>query len=426
MARPASARRSWRKILRRVGPGIVTGASDDDPSGIGTYSQVGAQFGFGMLWTMLFTLPLMSSVQEASALIGRATGHGLATNIRKYHPGWLVYPLVVALVVANFINIGADLGAMGAGMTLVVGGPAIIWVMLFGVVCVLAELFIPYHRYSSVLKWLTLSLLAYVGTVLVVHLDWRSAIISTFVPRISFNKDTLIAIVAVLGTTISPYLFFWQASQEVEEITVDPASQPLVDDPPEAINEVLRIKLDTYGGMFASNLIAWFIIASTGATLFVAGVHDIDSANKAAEALTPIAGRFGGALFALGIIATGLLAIPVLAGSAAFGVAESFRWRASLEEPPKREHGFYGVIIVGVLIGIFINFIGVNPIHALIWTAVINAVVAPPLIAIVMLMAGSKRVMGETRAGIGVRIIGWITVAVMSLAVVGMFWSFAS
>ena len=403
-----------------VGPGVLTGASDDDPSGIGTYSQVGAQFGTGMLWTMLFSYPLMVAAQLICARIGRVTGKGLAGNLREHYPRWALYPLVLLLLVANTINIGADLGAMGAGLHLLLPGPAGLWTAAFGVTCVLLEVLVPYHRYVRVLKWLTVALFAYVATAFAVHIAWSQVLHDTFIPKLSFDKAAVTAIVAIFGTTISPYLFFWQASQEVEDLDACAEDRPLVEAPQQAAEQLHRIGVDTYLGMAVSNVVAFFIILTTAATLHAHGVRDIESAAQTAQALKPIAGPFAFALFALGIVGTGLLAVPVLAGSAAYAVGETMQWQSSLESRPGKARGFYAVIAVATLAGTAMNFVGINPIKALFWTAVINGVIAVPMLAAVMLIAAREKAMGRFAISGPLRAMGWITTGVMAACVVGM------
>jgi NRAMP (natural resistance-associated macrophage protein)-like metal ion transporter len=418
-AAPADDKKK-KGLTALIGPGLLTGASDDDPSGIGTYSQVGAQFGTGMLWTMLFSYPLMVAAQLICARIGRVTGKGLAGNLREHYPRWALYPLVLLLLVANTINIGADLGAMGAAVRLLLPGEAGWYTVAFGVLSVVLEVMVPYHRYVRVLKWLTLALLAYVATVFVVHVDWGRVLHDTLLPRLSFDKGAVTAIVAIFGTTISPYLFFWQASQEVEDMDAVAEEKPLLVAPRQAAGQLHRIDVDTYLGMGASNLVAFFIILTTAATLYAHGVHDIESAAQTAQALKPVAGPFASALFAMGIVGTGLLAVPVLAGSAAYAVGETMRWNSSLESEPRKARGFYAVIAIATLAGTAMNFVHVNPIKALFWTAVINGVIAVPMLAAVMLVAAKQKAMGKFAISGMLRAMGWITTAVMAACVVGM------
>ena len=403
-----------------IGPGLLTGASDDDPSGIGTYSQVGAQFGFGMLWTMVFSYPLMVAAQLVCARIGRVTGKGLAGNLRAHYPRWALWPLVALLLVANTINIGADLGAMGEGIHLLLPGQPGWYTVGFGVLSVLLEVLVPYHRYVNVLKWLTLALLAYVAAAFVVEIPWGRVLHDTLLPPLSLGKDYVTAIVAIFGTTISPYMFFWQASQEVEELDACDEDTALRDAPQQASAQLHRIGVDTYVGMGASNLVGFFIILTTAATLHAHGVHDIQSAAQTAQALKPIAGEFAFALFAMGMVGTGLLAVPVLAGSAAYAVGETMQWKSSLESKPGRARRFYAVIAVATLAGTAMNFLHLNPIKALFWTAVINGVIAVPMLAAVMLVAAKEKAMGRFAISGGLRAMGWLTTAVMAACVAGM------
>ncbi len=410
---------SW---VNKLGPGLITGAADDDPSGIATYSQAGAQFGFGMLWTLIFTYPLMVGIQIVSARIGRVTGHGLATNIRRHYPGWLLYSIVGLLLVANTINIAADVAAMGDALRLVIGGPAHLYAVGFGLVSVLLQVFIPYSRYVRVLKWLTLALLAYVGTVFVVHVPWTQVAKQGLVlPSFPWTPAFITTIVAVFGTTISPYLFFWQASQEVEELRTDENAHALKHAPREARADYTRIKLDTYIGMGFSNLVAFFIMLTTAVTLNMHGITEIQSSAQAATALRPIAGNFAFMLFALGIIGTGLLAIPVLAGSAAYAMSGAFKWKSSLEHEPAVAPRFYGIIVVATLAGVGLVFAPIDPIKALYWSAVINGVISIPIMAVMMLMASRVDIMGRLVITRGLKVSGWLCAAVMAAAVAAMF-----
>ena len=404
-----------------LGPGLITGASDDDPSGIGTYSQVGAQFGYAMLWTMLFSYPLMSGIQEISARIGRVTGRGIAGNMRKYYPRWLTYIVAGLLVIANVINLGADLSAMGAAVQLLIGGSALLYSIIFAVISLLLQIFVPYKKYVNFLRWLTLVLFTYVATVFVVRVPWGEALQGTFIPTIEFKADYFAGLIAVLGTTISPYLFFWQASQEVEEIDRAPTEQALAESPYQAPTEIVRIKADTYIGMGISNLIAFFIILTSAVTLHAHGKTDIQSATQAAEALRPVAGDFAFALFTVGIIGTGLLAVPVLAGSAAYAVSGVFGWSASLERQALQAKRFYGVLAAATLIGLGLNFTSIDPIKALFWAAVINGVLAGPVMVVIMLMATNPAVMSQFIISRRLRITGWLATAVMLIAAAGLF-----
>lgn len=403
-----------------LGPGLVTGAADDDPSGIATYSQVGAQFGYGLAWTMVFSFPLMAVIQAVAARIGRVTGVGIAQNLRRHYPRRILRAVVTLLVVANVINLAADLGAMGTAVTLLIGGPEHLYTILFGVVCVLLETFTSYARYAAALKWATLSLFAYVAVVLTAHVPWGPALAGTFVPHLQFNAAEAMALVAVLGTTISPYLFFWQSGQEVEEQHRRHV-KPLCITPREAGPELSRIRTDTIVGMGFSNLIALFIILATAATLHANGVTDIQTSAQAAEALRPIAGPFTFLLFATGIIATGMLAIPVLAGSAAYGVSEMFGWSSGLYRLAREAKAFYATIALATVGGVALNFTAIDPIKALYWSAVVNGVLAAPLMAVMMVIAMNGRIMGRLTLPRPMLITGWLATVVMFLASLGFF-----
>ena len=407
-------------LLKRLGPGLVTGAADDDPSGIATYSQVGAQFGFGLAWVMLFSFPLMAVIQAVSARIGSVTGRGISQNLRRHYSPWLLRIAIALLLIANVINLGADLGAMGAALGLMIGGPVHLYTVLFGLICVGLEVFIPYQRYASLLKWTTLSLFAYVALVLVVHVPWGAALYGTLVPHLQFDSAHLTALIAVLGTTISPYLFFWQAGQEVEEQHRRHV-KPLCVTPREAGPELARIRLDTLVGMGFSNLIALAIIVSTAVTLNAHGVTDIQTSAQAAEALRPVAGVFAFAVFALGIVGTGMLAVPVLAGSAAYGVSEVFGWTEGLDRQFREARAFYAVIAATTLAGTAINFTALDPIKALYWSAVVNGVLAAPLMAMMMLIASNPRIMGRLTLPWPMVWGGWLATAVMAAATLGFF-----
>jgi NRAMP (natural resistance-associated macrophage protein)-like metal ion transporter len=412
---------SWRRFLHLLGPGLITGASDDDPSGIATYSQAGAQFGYSMAWTMLFTWPLMAAIQEISARIGRVTGKGIAANLREHYPVSLLRGIVGLLLIANFLNLGADLGAMGDALRLLAGGPAGFYVILFALACAALEIFSRYERYVLILKWLTLSLFAYVATVLVVQVPWGEVAYRTFVPDFLWQRDYAVVIVAVLGTTISPYLFFWQASEEAEDERVDPKAHPLTEAPEQARREIRRIEIDTYLGMGLSNLVALCIIITTAATLNRHGITDIQTSEQAAEALRPVAGELAFAVFTCGIVGTGLLAIPVLAGSAAYALAEALQWTYGLGRRPREAKAFYGTIVFGTVIGVGINFINIDPIKALFWVAVINGVVAVPLMVVMMIMTMQPKVMGRFTLPRPLWAVGWLSTAAMAFAVATMF-----
>jgi NRAMP (natural resistance-associated macrophage protein)-like metal ion transporter len=418
---PKSSSKNDKTFLQKLGPGLITGASDDDPSGIATYSQTGAQFGYGMTWLMLFSYPLMIVIQEICARIGRVTGVGIAGNMRRHYPRSLLFGIVSLLCLANVFNLGADLGAMGAAGQLLLGGSLLPYVVGFAALSLVLQIYIPYTTYVKYLKWLTLALFAYVLTAFVAHVDWRQALRSTLLPSISFNTKYFTTLTAVLGTTISPYLFFWQASEEAEDVRNNRKDHALKYAPWQAHEQFARIRVDTYVGMGLSNAVALFIILTTAATLHAAGIRDVETSAQAAKALEPLAGRFAFELFAVGIIGTGLLAVPVLAGSAAYGVAETFRWHASLESRPHKAKQFYGVLAIATIVGLALNFVGLNPIRALFWSAVINGVVSVPLMIVTMRMAANRKVMGEFTLPPYLRLMGWVATAVMLAASIGLF-----
>jgi len=408
--------------LKALGPGLITGAADDDPSGIATYSQAGAQFGFNTLWTLVLTYPFMVGIQLVSARIGRVTGRGLAANIRRAYPPWLLYAIVALLLVANVINIAADIAAMGEALRLVTGvGSGHLYSLGFGLVCLALQVFMPYATYVRYLKWLTLGLLAYVATAFAVHMPWTEVFARTVWPHFAFTKDSVALIVAVFGTTISPYLFFWQASQEVEEIRNDHRTRALRTRPQDAGAQLSRIKADTLIGMGFSNLVAFFIMLTTAVTLGAHGITDIQTSAQAAEALRPVAGEFAFLAFALGIIGTGMLAVPVLAGSAAYAVTESFRWRNGMDLKVVEAREFYGIIALATLGGVLLDFAPVDPIAALVLSAQINGVIAVPIMAVMMLLAHNRKIMGAYTLSTRHTLIGWAGVAIMLVAVVAMF-----
>jgi len=407
-------------LLKSLGPGLVTGAADDDPSGIATYSQVGAQFGFGLAWTMLFSFPLMTVIQEISARIGCVTGCGIAQNLRRHYPPWLLRGVVLLLLIANVINLGADLGAMGAALGLLIGGPVLLYAAVFGAVCILLETFMSYARYAAVLKWATLSLFAYVGVVFAAKVPWQQAVAGTLIPHFVIDAPHTMALVAILGTTISPYLFFWQAAQEVEELHRRHVKALCVT-PRDAGPELARMRTDTIVGMGVSNLVALFIIFATAATLNAHGVTEIQTSSQAAEALRPVAGAFTFALFATGIIATGMLAVPVLAGSAAYAVAEVFGWPEGLDRRPREAKAFYATIAIATMGGVALNFTSLDPVKALYWSAVVNGVLAAPLMAVMMVIAMNRRIMGRLTLPPLMAAIGWLATAIMALATIAFF-----
>lgn len=408
-----------RSPVEVLGPGLVTGAADDDPSGVGTYSQVGAQFGYGLAWTLFFGYPLLFSIQAICARIGATTGRGIAQNLREHYAPWLLRTVVVLLLVANIINLGADLGAMGAVLALVVPGPVLLYTAGFAVISVLLEVFVSYARYASILKWATLSLFAYVGVVFVVEVPVAEALRGTLVPSFTFDREHAMALVAIFGTTISPYLFFWQAGQEVEEQHRRHV-KPLHISHRRAGLELKRIRTDTLVGMGFSHLVALFIVIATAATLHANGIYNIESAAQAAEALRPIAGDFAFALFAVGIIGTGLLAVPILAGSAAYALSEAFGWVEGLDRAPREAKAFYGAIAAAVIGGLALNLAAVDPMKALYWAAVVNGLLAPPLMVVTMLIARSRKVMGKYRVSGRLEAGGWLSTAVMWV-VAGVF-----
>ncbi|WP_419815771.1 NRAMP family divalent metal transporter [Glacieibacterium sp.] len=409
------------RLLSVLGPGLITGASDDDPSGIATYSQAGAQFGYNLGWVMLFSWPLMCAIQEISARIGRVTGRGIAGNLKRHYPRPVLYTLISLLIVANTINIGADLGAMAAALKLVVGGPHLLWVAGFALLSLTLETFVRYSRYVSVLKWLTLSLFAYVGVALTVHIPWGEVALRLVVPHITLTAGYLTVVVAILGTTISPYLFFWQAEEEVEEVKERKGAVPLNRAPEQAPTEFRRIRWDTYIGMGFSNLVALFIILTTAATLHAQGITDIETSAQAAEALRPIAGPYVFLIFALGIIGTGLLALPVLASSTAYAVGETLGTHVGLARKVGRAKAFYGVIAGATLVGAAMNFTSLDPVKALFYSAVLNGVVAVPIMAMMLLMASRNDVMGSFTLSRPMKAVGWLTTLVMGVAAIGMF-----
>lgn len=407
--------------FKALGPGLITGAADDDPSGIATYSQAGAQFGFNMLWTVVLTLPFMVGIQMVSARIGCVTRKGLAANIRAAFPPWLLYAVVLLLLVANIINIAADIAAMGEAMRLVVGtGSAHLYSVGFGFLCLTLQIFLPYRKYVQYLKWLTLGLLAYVATIFAIHVEWRQVLLHAVLPNFSWNNESVTLIVAVFGTTISPYLFFWQASQEVEELRQQHLEETPYRNPEKYVAHMKRIKLDTVIGMGFSNLVAFCIILTTAATLATNGLTNIETSAQAAEALRPIAGEFAFALFALGIVGTGMLAVPVLAGSAAYAVTESFRWPNGLNLTVLEAREFYAIISLATIGGVLLNLTPVDPIKALFWAALINGVISVPIMAVMMILARNPRVMGRFTLSRRHTVTGWLGVTVMLIAVVAM------
>jgi len=402
----------WNKL----GPGLTTGASDDDPSGIATYSQAGARYGFQLLWLAAFTFPLMSVVQEMCARIGLVTGRGLAGTIRLHFSKKLLYTVSLLLFVANAFNIGADLGAMAKGAQLINAGWNFYMLVIgFSAISLALQVFTPYDKYARYLKWLAMVLLAYVASAILAHLNWSDVMHNAFIPHIKFNKDQLLIICGVLGTTISPYLFFWQTSQEVEgEISKGKTS--IVSRRGATKSEIKNMRIDVWSGMFLSNVVMFFIIAACGALLFGNGITNITTASQAAEALRPFAGDATYFLFAVGIIGTGLLAIPVLAGSSSYAIAESFQWKEGLSRKLRQAQAFYATIFLSMLIGLGINFIGIDPIKALIYSAVFNGIIAPLILLPIVLISSNRKIMGEWTNHKLTTLIGWMVVGIMTIA----------
>ena len=425
-----SLKEIWSRIkqhpMSRVGPGLITGVADDDPSGIVTYSQAGAQFGLNMLWTMPLAYPLMSAVQAICARIGRVTGRGLADNIkRSFHPA-VLFGVVFLLLIANTLNIAADVAAMGEVAELVTGLDRHLMTAGFVFASLALQIFVPYHRYVFFLKWLTLSLLAYAAVLFTVHVPWGEVFVRTFWPQITFDASTAAVVVGIFGTTISPYLFFWQASEEVEDMNAKASydtvgAAPLIINDRDAVPELRRISWDTWSGMLYSNLTSYFIILATAVTLHTAGITDITTATQAASALRPLAGDFAFILFAVGILGVGLIGVPVLAGSAAYALAETMGWEWGLERTVKQAKGFYGIIAISVLAALAIQYSPISPMKALFWSAVINGVVAVPLLVVILLLASKESVMGQYVAPRYLQVMGWMTTGVMGFAAVWMF-----
>jgi len=410
-----------KRLFRILGPGFITGASDDDPSGIGTYAQTGAQFGFSQLWLALFTFPFMTVVQETCGRIGLVSGKGLARIIMKNYPKWILYPIVLILFVANVVNIGADLGAMASSCHLLLGLSFTVWLIALTAVSVILQVFVPYADYSNYLKYLTLALFSYIITAFVLKLDWHQVMWATLVPHFSLDKDYLMNIVAILGTTISPYLFFWQASEEVEHLVKEKKlKQMSVGTPDISQQDVQEMQVDTTVGMLFSQVVMFFIIVTTAGTLHMHHIAQIESASQAAEALRPIAGDFSFILFTLGIVGTGLLAVPVLAGSTSYAVSETFGWKLGLYKKPLEAKAFYGVIVFATAIGYFINYLNIPPFKMLYYTAVLNGICAPPLMVIIMLISSNRNIMGEHASSRLSQWTGWIITVLMTVAAVAL------
>lgn len=406
--------------LSKLGPGLITGVADDDPSGIATYSQAGAQFGLNMLWTMPLAFPMMAAVQSMCANLGRVTGKGLAANIKVAFSPIVLQSVVLLLLIANTLNIAADLAAMGEVVELVSGVNRHLMTAIFVFGTLALQLFIPYHRYVYFLKWLTLSLLAYAAVLFTVHIPWEQVALRTVWPKFTPNATAAAVVVALFGTTISPYLFFWQTSEEVEDMQIKPRDESLKQDPRKAKKELRRIRWDTWSGMLYSNITAYFIILATAVTLNVAGVTDINTAAQAASALRPLAGEFAYLLFAFGILGVGLIGVPVLAGSGAYALSEAMGWHEGLERKVRDARGFYGIIAISVLVALAIQYSPISPMKALFWSAVINGIVAVPLVVVIILLVSKKSVMGDFTVSRPLAFLGWITAAVMGAAAVAM------
>ena len=406
--------------LSKLGPGLITGVADDDPSGIATYSQAGAQFGLNMLWTMPLAFPMMAAVQSMCANLGRVTGKGLAANIKVAFSPIVLQSVVLLLLIANTLNIAADLAAMGEVVELVSGVNRHLMTAIFVFGTLALQLFVPYHRYVYFLKWLTLSLLAYAAVLFTVHIPWEQVALRTVWPKFTPNATAAAVVVALFGTTISPYLFFWQTSEEVEDMQIKPRDESLKQDPRKAKKELRRIRWDTWSGMLYSNITAYFIILATAVTLNVAGVTDINTAAQAASALRPLAGEFAYLLFAFGILGVGLIGVPVLAGSGAYALSEAMGWHEGLERKVRDARGFYGIIAISVLVALAIQYSPISPMKALFWSAVINGVVAVPLVVVIIILVSKKSVMGDFTVSRPLAFLGWITAAVMGAAAVAM------
>jgi NRAMP (natural resistance-associated macrophage protein)-like metal ion transporter len=409
----------FKRFLLILGPGLVTGASDDDPSGIGTYAQAGARYGYATLWTTVLMLPMMSAVQYISAKIGLVSGRGLAGVLREHYPRAVLYPTVLAMVIANTLNAGADIGAIAAAIHLLVPIPPIVSIVPVSVGILLVQVFGSYKVIERIFKWLALVLLAYIGSALFARPNVVAALRGTFIPTIRFDRQFISILVALLGTTISPYLFFWQASHEVEE-QISIGRRRLWQRQGASNTELKYALWDTLAGMIFSEVVAYFIILATGATLFVAGRTTIGSAAEAAEALKPLAGEAASLLLAVGLIGAGVLAVPILTGAAAYGVAETFSWKSGLDRPVRRAPQFYAVVTAATLVGMAINFLGINPITALVVTAIINGLIAPPILVMVMLVSNNRRVMGERTNGWRLNVLGWGTTLVMAVASIAL------
>lgn len=414
-----------KKIFKRIGPGFITGASDDDPSGIATYSQTGTLFGFNQLWVSLYSFPFMNVVQEACGRIGLVTGKGLAGVIRKYYSKYLLYFCIGILLLANTVNIGADLGAMASSAQLIFGFPFIFWLIIMVVITLLLEVFIPYKVYAKVLKYFAFSLFSYVIVAFIIKQDWLKIAYSTFIPSFVLSKNYILNIAALLGTTISPYLFFWQADEEVEEEIVAHKLVMMGRGVPKVTRrDVKTMRIDTTVGMFFSQAVMFFIIITAASTLGARNITTIETASQAAEALRPLAGDFTFLLFTLGIVGTGLLAVPILAGSASYAISEAFGWKEGLYRKFKQAHGFYGIITVATLLGLLINFSPIKPFQVLYYTAVLNGLCAPPLLAMILLIGNNKKIMGNYTNSWLTNLLGLIITVLMTVVAVIVILSY--
>jgi NRAMP (natural resistance-associated macrophage protein)-like metal ion transporter len=413
-------RNPFKRLVMMLGPGLITGASDDDPSGIGTYTQAGASLGFATLWTAPFTLPMMATVQFICAKIGMVSGMGLGGVLRKHYPRWVVYAAISLLVIANTINAGTDIGAIAASINLLIPIPALALVVPIAAGIVALQIICSYQLISRIFKWLTLTLFGYIAAAFLARPHWGEVLRATVIPTIRFDHVYLMTLVAILGTTISPYLFFWQASQEVEE-ELKMGRSTLAEREGATDREIKIAEIDVDIGMVFASLVFYFVILASAATLHAAGKTDIQTATEAAEALRPLSGVGATILFALGLIGCGFLAVPVLTGSSAYAIGEAFGWNCGLSEKFRKARRFYGIIIVSTMVGMLINFLKIAPVTALFWTAVINGVLAPPLLVMIMLVSNNKKVMGKRVNGRLTNIIGWSTAAIMSAAAIGMF-----
>ena len=406
------------EYLKKLGPGIITGAADDDPAGIATYSQAGAQYGTGLLWLAAWVYPFMATIQEMCARIALVTGRGLAANIKQTFSRKILYVCTILLFFANTLNIGADLGAMAKSIQLIIPKSSFIFLVIFtGIAGLFLEVLVPYRKYAKYLKWLVLAVFSYIFTGLIINMDWSILLHDGLIPQITFSKTQILLITGILGTTISPYLFFWQTSQEIEE-EISEGKTTIISRKGTNIAEVKKMRIDIWAGMFLSNLVMFFIIAVCSSTLFANGITNIETAADAARALAPLAGDFAFLLFAIGIIGTGLLAIPILAGSTAYAISESFGWKEGLYRKFKTAHAFYGVIVVSIIIGIILNFIGINPIKALIYSAIANGIVAPVILVFIVKISGSKKIMGDFKNSFIKNTIGWIATIFMGITAV--------